>query len=104
MKRFIFVALSFHVLSTGADRWTGPDKAKHFFLGAFIQSASFGILQTSGAGRNAALAGASGTTVAAAAAKELRDRYASTGTPSFRDFAWDVAGAAAVLPLLLRAK
>jgi len=55
-------------------------------------------------GAHLAARGLTGTTVAAAAAKELRDRYASTGTPSFRDFAWDVAGAAAVLPLLLRAK
>jgi uncharacterized protein YfiM (DUF2279 family) len=43
-------------------------------------------------------------TVAAAATKELRDRSNGAGTPSFRDLAWSVAGAATVSPLLLKTK
>jgi uncharacterized protein YfiM (DUF2279 family) len=104
VKRFLFVAFSFQVLSGGRDAWFGPDKAKHFFLGAFVQSASFGVLRSTGLGKSAALAGASGVTLSASVAKELRDRVTGRGTPSFRDFTWSLAGAAAVSPLLLRSK
>jgi uncharacterized protein YfiM (DUF2279 family) len=104
MRRFAVVILSFHALSSASDQWFGPDKVKHFFLGAFVQSASFAVLQMAGVRNTAALAGASGMTVAVAATKELRDRSTGAGTPSFRDFGWGVAGAAAVSPLLLRTK
>ena len=33
------------------DRWFAPDKAKHFFTAAFVQSASFSGLRAVGAGR-----------------------------------------------------
>ncbi|GBU12236.1 lipoprotein [Enterobacterales bacterium] len=77
------------------DRWTGKDKAEHFAASAIMaaagtaygehqgwndaQSRSFGLLFSIGLG----------------AGKELYDsREAGTGW-SWKDFAWDVAGAAA---------
>jgi uncharacterized protein YfiM (DUF2279 family) len=104
MKRWLFVAFSFHALSSTPDPWFGPDKVKHFFLGAFVQSAGFAAFQTAGARRMVSFAGASAVTTSAAAAKELHDRRTAAGDPSLRDFAWSVVGAAAVSPLLLKAK
>ena len=103
MKRVALVAFSVGSLALPKDSWFGADKVKHFFLGAFIQSAAFGTLQATGLSRTASMAGASGTTVGMTVAKELLDR--SHGKkPSFRDIAWGVAGAAAISPLLLRTK
>ena len=103
MKRFALVAFSLHALSTGRDGWLGSDKAKHFFLGVFVQSAAFGGLRATGLGKNSSLAGASALSLTASLGKELRDR-SGRGTPSVRDAAWGIAGAAAISPLLLKAK
>ena len=103
MKRFALVVFSFHALSAGRDGWLGPDKAKHFFLGAFVQSAAFGGLRATRLDRNTSLAGATAISLTASLAKELRDR-SGKGTPSLKDAAWGLAGAAAISPLLLKAK
>jgi putative lipoprotein len=75
------------------DRWTGADKARHFGAGAAIASAGYGlsIPWTRDTKWRIVIGTASG--VGAGAAKELRDR--THGTPSWRDFTWASAGAAA---------
>ena len=82
------------------DSWLGPDKVKHFFMSAFIQSLTFSGLQLVGAKRNVAFAGAIGTTAAFGIGKELHDRR-TKGLFSIADLAWDAAGAGAAMPLLL---
>ena len=74
-----------------SDRWLAPDKAKHFFMAAFIQSVSFGALRAVGASRRSGLAGATAVTAAVSIGKELYDRT-SGGDPSWKDLAWDAAG------------
>ena len=96
--------LSFSLQSIAApDRWFSADKAQHFFMGAFVQGASFAVLRAAGVGKTHALVGASAISVAAAAGKELRDRN-GRGTASVKDAAWGLAGAAAISPVLARTK
>lgn len=83
------------------DGWFGVDKVKHFFMSAFIQSVTFAALETAGADRSSALAGASGVTVGMGLAKEWYDMR-SGGAFSFRDLGWGVAGGAAASLILVR--
>jgi hypothetical protein len=85
----------------GGDSWFAPDKVKHFFMGAFVQSVAYSALRASGAGHSASLAAASGVTAGVSVAKELWDAH-SGGAASARDFVWDAAGAAAATLLLGR--
>ena len=103
MRRVALLVFSFHAVSLGQDSWLGADKAKHFFLGAFVQSAAFSGLQVAGLGKHGSLEGAGAVTFGISVAKELRDRTGK-GTPSVRDVVWGMAGAAAISPLLLRTK
>jgi uncharacterized protein YfiM (DUF2279 family) len=89
-------ALSLHVPSSVH---VGPDKVKHFFLSAFIQSASYSALRLGGAEHRGALIGASAVTIAAGIAKEVRDSRAG-GRFDVRDFVWDLAGGAAAAAVL----
>lgn len=102
MKPILVFAFAFQTLAP-PDRWFGADKAQHFFLGAFIQGASFGVMRATGLDRNASLAGASGVSLAAVVGKEMRDRN-GRGTVSVKDAAWGLAGAAAISPVLKRTK
>lgn len=81
------------------DSWSGPDKIKHFFISAFIESLAFGGLQASGAERNTAFAGAIATTAAFALAREVYDKR-TKGIFSIPDLTWDAAGAGAALLVL----
>lgn len=83
------------------DGWFGVDKVKHFFMSAFIQSVTFAALETAGADRRSALAGASGVTVGIGLAKEWHDRQGG-GSFSFRDLTWGVAGTGATSLILVR--
>lgn len=103
MKHLVIIAFSVQSLALPGGSWFGTDKVKHFFLGSFVQSATFGGLRATGLGKSASLAGASAATLGLSVAKELRDR-GGRGTPSVRDAVWGLAGAAAVTPLLLRTK
>ena len=103
MRRTALLVFTVHSLSLGGDSWFGADKVKHFFLGAFIQSAAFGGLRATGLGKGASIAGASATTFGLSVGKELRD-LSGKGTPSLRDLAWGLAGGAVISPLLLRTK
>jgi uncharacterized protein YfiM (DUF2279 family) len=83
------------------DRWFGPDKLQHFFLSAFVQSATYGGLRRAGAEQGSALGGASLVTAVAGVGKELYDRRVK-GEFSLRDLAWDAAGAGSASLLLVR--
>jgi uncharacterized protein YfiM (DUF2279 family) len=97
----LLLSFSLQTLAT-PDRWFGADKVQHFFMGTFVQSASFAVLRAAKVDRNVALAGASVTSAAAATAKELRDR--TGGSVSVKDGVWTVMGAAAISPVLARTK
>ena len=73
------------------DRWFAADKAKHFFMAAFVQSVSFSAIRAAGVSRGGSLAGASAATAAVSIGKELYDRR-SGGTASWKDLTWDAAG------------
>lgn len=103
MSRTMILVFSLSTVAFPKDSWFGADKVKHFFLGAFVQSAAFGGLRATALGKNVSLAGASAATLSVVVAKELRDRQ-EKGTPSLRDVGWGLAGAATVTPLLLRTK
>lgn len=75
------------------DRWTGPDKAQHFISSAFLAGAgnAYGEHQNWSKGRSASFGLA--FAISLGAAKEFYDsREAGTGW-SWKDFAWDIAGA-----------
>ena len=83
------------------DGWFSSDKAKHFFMSAFVQSLTYGTLRGVGASHGSALVGATMTTAAVGIGKERYDARTG-GDPSWRDLAWDAAGAGAVSVLLAR--
>jgi uncharacterized protein YfiM (DUF2279 family) len=97
----IVVAFSLHFgsASTDGDQWIAPDKVKHFFSAAFVQSVSYGTLRAAHVGHGAALTGASAVTTSISVGKEVWDAHGH-GTPSVRDLVWDAAGAAAASALL----
>ena len=96
----LLFALHFGDEHPGGDRWFSADKAKHFFAAAFVQSASFSLLRSTGLSRPAGLGGASLATAAVSVGKELYDRKTG-GTPSLRDLTWDAAGAGAASLVLV---
>jgi putative lipoprotein len=83
----------------GADPWFSRDKAQHFLMSAFIQSAGYGSLRGVGVPHGTALAGASVVTAAIGVGKELHDRGVK-GDFSARDLTWDAAGAGSMTLLL----
>jgi uncharacterized protein YfiM (DUF2279 family) len=76
-----------------------PDKVKHFFLSAFVQSTSYSVLRIGGVRHDQALIGAGAVAVAAGIGKEVRDSRAG-GRFDVGDFMWDLAGAAAAAAVL----
>lgn len=78
----------------GGDRWFAPDKMKHFFMAAFVQSASFSGLRAAGMSKSSSLAAATALTAGVSIGKEIHDRR-SGGEFSIRDLTWDAAGMAA---------
>jgi putative lipoprotein len=83
------------------DPWFGPDKVKHFFVAAALQSLGYGALRAADVEHRNALAGASALTAAFGIVKELSDRRQGRRV-SGRDLLWDAAGAAAISVLLAR--
>lgn len=79
---------------TANDRWSGQDKAQHFIASAILAAAGteVGLRQDYSPARSANVGFL--FSVSLGGAKELWDsRAAGTGW-SWKDFAWDVAGAA----------
>ena len=96
--------LSFSLQAFAApDRWFSADKAQHFFMGTFVQGASFAVLRVGRVDRAPALAAASVLSATAAIGKEFRDRN-GRGDVSVKDAVWTLAGAAAISPVLARTK
>ncbi|MGE9552249.1 YfiM family lipoprotein [Erwinia amylovora] len=96
MRKFLLLITLFCTGCThmAEDSWTGKDKAQHFISSAFLSAAgnAYGQRQNWSEGH-------SGTfglmfAISLGAAKELYDsREGGTGW-SWKDFSWDVAGAA----------
>jgi putative lipoprotein len=77
------------------DPWFAPDKAVHFAASAGIASGAYGLAglwQPSSEALRLAVGGSAA--LAAGAAKELFDLATGSGRPSWKDFAWDMAGTA----------
>jgi uncharacterized protein YfiM (DUF2279 family) len=95
----LLISLHFGDEHPGGDRWFAPDKAKHFFMAAFVQSASFSALRSTGLKWNGSIAGASAMTAIVGIGKEVHDARTS-GDASVKDLAWDAAGGAGASVLL----
>ena len=76
-----------------ADPWFGPDKALHFALSGAIAGAGYGTTAVFSESIPTRIAFGAGLAVTAGAGKELLD-LAGYGDPSWKDFAWDLAGTA----------
>ena len=85
------------------DPWFGGDKAKHFLVSAFVQSASYAALRAAGARNGPALAGASVVTLSVGVGREAHDRAVGKFF-SVRDLTWDVLGAVAASTLLVHTR
>ena len=90
----LLFALHFGDEHPGGDRWFAPDKMKHFFMAAFVQSASFSGMRAAGMTKSSSLAGATVLTAGVSIGKEIHDRR-SGGEFSVKDLMWDAAGMAA---------
>ena len=95
-------AVAFLLVLPG-DGWFGPDKLKHFFLSAFIQSVTYGTLSATGSGHQSSVLGATAVTATFGVGREVHDRRAK-GEFSVRDLTWDAAGAGAATLLLSHAR
>lgn len=93
--RGLLLLFSLHLGADHAagDRWFAPDKVKHFFTAAFVQTAAFGAFRAAGASRSASLGGATAVSSLVSVGKELYDRRTG-GDASVKDLAWDAAGIA----------
>ena len=82
------------------DPWWGPDKALHFGATATLAACGYagGAIIFDDYLRSAALG--SGIALGAGIAKEMLD-LAGLGHPSWKDFTWDVIGAAAGIGVAL---
>jgi putative lipoprotein len=82
---------SAHAADPDPDPWIAKDKALHFGVSAVIASGTYAVSTAIFDARGHSLLAATGVTLAAGAGKELLD-LAGYGTPSWKDFAADVAG------------
>ena len=73
------------------DPWFGPDKTLHFAVSAGIAGAGYGVTTALTDERWKAFAVGGGAAVTLGALKEAYDATGH-GDPSWKDFAWDVAG------------
>ncbi len=101
----LLLVFSLHVGPGAAndDRWFGSDKAKHFFMSAFVESGAFSALRLTGMHRTPALNSAIGIATGVGVGKEVYDAF-SGGDPSLKDVTWDVAGIAAAGVVLHQTK
>jgi uncharacterized protein YfiM (DUF2279 family) len=79
--------------------WFAPDKAKHFFTSAFVQSVAFSGLRAARVGKTGSLVGATVVSGTVAVGKEWYDSRCG-GDPSVKDLAADGAGILAASLLL----
>jgi putative lipoprotein len=76
-----------------------PDKVKHFFLSAFVESVSYSTLRAAGVQHDGALVTASAATLSVGIGKEVWDSRHG-GRFSVGDLVWNVAGGAAAAAML----
>lgn len=81
------------------DRWFGPDKVKHFFMSAFVQTTTFAAVRAAGANHATSIWSATAATAAFGVGKEVLDRNVA-GDFSARDLVYDAAGALSATALL----
>lgn len=77
--------------SAHADEWLGRDKALHFGVSAAIAGTGYGVTTAFTERRGYAFLVGGGVAISAGIAKETYDAL-GYGDPSWKDFAWDVAG------------
>ena len=75
------------------DPWFGRDKALHFGASAVITGGGYGITSAFSDSLALRIAFGAGAGLLAGVGKELLD-MAGLGTPSWKDFTWDVLGVA----------
>lgn len=75
------------------DPWFGRDKALHFGASALLAGGGYGVAALLTDSRPVRAGVGAATALTAGIAKELFD-LAGFGHPSWRDFTWDVIGAA----------
>ncbi|MFO0665864.1 MAG: hypothetical protein U0174_18075 [Polyangiaceae bacterium] len=95
----VFVLLGCFALPRGAsadDEWLGKDKALHFSASALIAGGTYAATAPFFKARYPPLLIGAGVTLAVGGIKEGIDATGA-GDPSWRDFTWDVIGAAAGL-------
>ncbi|HJU89098.1 MAG TPA: DUF2279 domain-containing protein [Gemmatimonadaceae bacterium] len=95
----LLVVGAFVLQSAASDPWFGVDKIKHFFVSAFLQSISYGVLRAADVEHSDALIGASCVTAGFALGKEFYDRR-NGSIFSAKDLVWDAAGAGGSVVLL----
>ena len=78
------------------DSWSGQDKAQHFLASAMLSAAGNEYAQHQGYSRDRSAAIGLMFSVSLGASKELWDSRPSGSGWSWKDFAWDVAGATTV--------
>ena len=80
-------------IAADPDPWLGSDKALHFTVAAGIAGVGYGVTTAFAEDRWKALAVGGGAAITAGALKEAFDATGS-GDPSWKDFTWDLIGAA----------
>ena len=82
------------------DSWFSPDKIKHFFMSAFIESVTYSALQAARVNHRPALGSAIGVTMAIGVGREIHDKRTPGNIFSVRDLTWDAVGVTAGAVLL----
>lgn len=77
------------------DPWFGPDKAKHFVAGALMGAGGTAVALHNDADDPEAVLVGVGFAITVGAGKEWVDRNVRKTFWSWKDLAWDLAGAAA---------
>lgn len=75
------------------DQWSGQDKAQHFIASAMLSAAGNEYAQHQGYSRDRSATYGLMFSVSLGASKELWDSRPAGSGWSWKDFAWDVAGA-----------
>lgn len=81
------------------DSWTGKDKAEHFFSSAALAAAGSELSQHQHQGRGQNLRFGFMFSLGFGAGKEFYDSRPAGSGWSWKDFSWDVAGAASGVAL-----
>jgi putative lipoprotein len=102
VSKFITTILILLILSSAAlagdkgdDKWFAADKLKHFGFSAFLSGGTFTVARKHfDYSQNESFAVSVGITISLGGAKEIIDSKSPNQTSSYKDFIWDIAGAA----------